>query len=98
MLPEDPRPKARDAGPMTSGRGVRKLLRLAALCLVVGAVLPAAGQSTPPQLGPAPRDSDGRFDNFHGPLPQAGLSVTLPFFARRIVTSFQTPGGKARLE
>ncbi len=39
-------------------------------------------------LGPAPRDDDGRFMNFAGPMPEVGASVTLPFFMRRIVSSF----------
>lgn len=41
------------------------------------------------ELGPAPRDSDGRFRNIAGPLTRPGPAVTFPFFLRRI-------GGKIR--
>ncbi len=70
------------------------MARLGAL-IVLCLVGTAAAETVPPTLGPAPRDSDDRFDNFHGPLPQAGASVTLPFFARRILRSFQRSEGAA---
>lgn len=41
-------------------------------------------------LGPAPRSDDGRFVNVIGPLEQAGPTVTLPFFARRVIGSFRS--------
>jgi N-acyl-phosphatidylethanolamine-hydrolysing phospholipase D len=41
----------------------------------------------------APRDEDGRFRNPGGPIVQAGPSVTLPFFARRVAARFRTPIG-----
>jgi N-acyl-phosphatidylethanolamine-hydrolysing phospholipase D len=58
-------------------------------------------------LGPAPRDESGRFRNFTHPLEQAGPSVTIPFFARRVLGTFrrppvgvpeQEPDARARLE
>jgi len=59
-------------------------LALLALCLVTSvAAEPAIGS-----LGPAPRDSDGRFLNFTGDLPHGSLSVRFPFFLRRIAGSF----------
>jgi N-acyl-phosphatidylethanolamine-hydrolysing phospholipase D len=39
-------------------------------------------------LGPAPRDEDGRFMNFAGAMPEVDASVTLPFFLRRVASSF----------
>ncbi len=46
-----------------------------------------------PAFAPAPRDSDGRFLNEAGEIPQAGPSVTLPFFLRRIGTSITGRSG-----
>lgn len=39
-------------------------------------------------LGPAPRDQDGRFLNAAGPIERAGPSVTVPFFLRRVAGTF----------
>jgi len=47
-------------------------------------------------IGPAPRDADGRFQNPGGPIVQAGMSVTLPFFARRVAARFRIPLGLPR--
>ena len=47
-------------------------------------------------IGPAPRAADGRFQNPGGPIVQAGMSVTLPFFARRVAARFRTPLGLPR--
>ncbi|MDH3202528.1 MAG: MBL fold metallo-hydrolase [Myxococcales bacterium] len=59
-------------------------LALLALCLVTSvAAEPSVGS-----LGPAPRDSDGRFENIAGNLPHGSLSVRIPFFVRRIAGSF----------
>jgi N-acyl-phosphatidylethanolamine-hydrolysing phospholipase D len=44
-------------------------------------------------LGPAPRDEDGRFENFRPGLPRAGFTVTFPFFLRRATSRFRTPAG-----
>lgn len=44
-------------------------------------------------LGPAPRDADGRFENWTPGLPRAGPAVTLPFFLRRIAGRFRSPTG-----
>ncbi len=42
-------------------------------------------------IAPAPRGEDGRFQNPGGPIVQAGPSVTLPFFGRRLAARFRTP-------
>lgn len=64
-----------------------KARALAFAVALAAALAPAAAGadrgSTPPGVGPAPRDAAGRFANFAGPLPRAGASVALPFFARR---------------
>jgi N-acyl-phosphatidylethanolamine-hydrolysing phospholipase D len=51
----------------------------ALLALAAGSALAAPGG-----LGPAPRDAEGRFQNFDGPRAEVPASVTLPFFARRV--------------
>ncbi len=52
----------------------------------------AAEPSTGP-LGPAPRDGEGRFENFTGDLPHGSLGVRFPFFLRRIAGSFRDRPG-----
>lgn len=47
-----------------------------------------ASAAEPPAPFPQPRTDDGRFENLAGELERAGLTVTLPFFARRIGKTF----------
>jgi N-acyl-phosphatidylethanolamine-hydrolysing phospholipase D len=47
-------------------------------------------------IAPAPRDENGRFRNPGRPIVQAGPSVTLPFFGRRVAARFRTPIGLPR--
>jgi N-acyl-phosphatidylethanolamine-hydrolysing phospholipase D len=56
-----------------------------ALLLTLAVASPAI--SGPADLGPAPRDADGRFLNSAGPIDHAGADVTFPFFLRRIGVS-----------
>ncbi|MGB5372440.1 MAG: MBL fold metallo-hydrolase [Polyangiales bacterium] len=56
--------------------------------LALALVSPAAASPFGDALGPAPREEDGRFMNSAGPLPEVSASVTLPFFFRRIASSF----------
>jgi N-acyl-phosphatidylethanolamine-hydrolysing phospholipase D len=63
---------------------------------LVGVLLGGEALATdlPVTLGPAPRDAEGRFRNFHNPLRRAGPSVTLPFFLRRSLSRLRgTPDG-----
>jgi N-acyl-phosphatidylethanolamine-hydrolysing phospholipase D len=70
----------------------------AVLLLALALVSPADASQFEDALGPAPREGDGRFMNFAGPMPEVGISVTLPFFARRIASSFtDTPGALDRV-
>ncbi len=55
---------------------------------VLGA--PDAPRAESFELGPAPRERDGRFINTVGALQRAGPSVTLPFFFRRAAGRFRT--------
>jgi N-acyl-phosphatidylethanolamine-hydrolysing phospholipase D len=55
-------------------------VRLSA-CLLA---LATAGAAAAGELGPAPRDAEGRFQNQDGPRAPAPVRVTLPFFARRV--------------
>jgi N-acyl-phosphatidylethanolamine-hydrolysing phospholipase D len=72
---------------------VRKLL---GALLGLGLALPASGQSP---LTPAPRDAEGRFLNRAGEIPQAGPTVTFPFFLRRFGTTLTgRPGAPSRVE
>jgi N-acyl-phosphatidylethanolamine-hydrolysing phospholipase D len=49
-------------------------------------------------LGPAPRDADGRFENWNGVSAHGTLGVRLPFFLRRARGLFRNrPGEPARL-
>jgi len=70
------------------------------LALFVGLlVMPASASPSRTSLGPAPRDDEGRFINPVGELPHGGLSVRLPFFARRILGSFSDrPGAPPAVE
>jgi N-acyl-phosphatidylethanolamine-hydrolysing phospholipase D len=70
---------------MSSSRNSLALF-LAALALVL--VSPVAASPDQDSLGPAPREDDGRFMNFAGPMPDVSVTVTLPFFLRRIASSF----------
>ncbi len=54
------------------------------LALALGPAAPAQAQ-----LGPAPRDDDGRFRNPVGRLSHGTFSVRFPFFARRVMGSFR---------
>ena len=65
---------------------------LLAFTMVVGLASAASEPALRP-LGPAPRDSDGRFENWTPGLPRAGPSVTLPFFFRRVMAAFRKPEG-----
>ena len=60
----------------------------ALLFLALALVSPAAASPVEDAPGPAPREDDGRFMNFAGYMPEVGVSVTLPFFIRRIASSF----------
>jgi N-acyl-phosphatidylethanolamine-hydrolysing phospholipase D len=64
-----------------------------ALALGLGALAPAPAQPGGDVLGPAPRDAAGRFRNPDGAGPGAPLSVTLPFFARRVFGLLRSPAG-----
>jgi len=63
---------------------VRASLRASLLAAVALATLSAAGMADDANFAAARRDADGRFLNTAGELNQADLTVTLPFFARRI--------------
>lgn len=70
---------------MRRSDGRRGPARLAAAALAGFALgAPAGAQGG---LGPAPRDSDGRFRNEAGALVRPGPGVMLPFFLRRIGSS-----------
>ena len=67
-------------------------LRHGLLLPLLGLALPALAQ---PVLEGAPRDPEGRFLNRAGPIPQAGASVTVPFFLRRFGTTLTGRAGHA---
>lgn len=72
-------------------RHIAAALALAALMLEVPA-------SSGADLGPAPRDTAGRFFNPGGPLSHGSFRVRFPFFLRRIAGSFRDrPGAPERL-
>jgi len=48
------------------------------------------------ELGPAPREEDGRFENPDGPLSHGGMSVRLSFLLRRVGRSFRSQQGAAK--
>jgi N-acyl-phosphatidylethanolamine-hydrolysing phospholipase D len=54
------------------------------LAATTGFAAAARFEASSEPLGPAPRDAEGRFQNFDGPRAKAPASVTLPFFARRV--------------
>jgi N-acyl-phosphatidylethanolamine-hydrolysing phospholipase D len=62
---------------------------LALALIAAGAGATPAGDG----LGPAPRDAEGRFQNFDGPRAGVPVSVTLPFFARRVFGFLRSPEG-----
>ena len=69
-----------------------------ALCVLAALALPLLAAAAPPDLGPAPRDADGRFTNPTGPLSHGSFRVRLPFFLRRFAGSFRTrPGAPGQL-
>jgi len=80
----------RRRGPATrASRHALPLLVLLAAARPVGAA----------ELGPAPRDASGRFQNRAGPIAHAGPLVTLPFFLRRAATTvLGRDGAPARRE
>jgi len=65
-------------------------LGLASLLGLAGA---SAETRSPRPLGPAPRDADGRFENWTPGLSGGGASVRIPFFARRIAARFRDVEG-----
>jgi N-acyl-phosphatidylethanolamine-hydrolysing phospholipase D len=80
---------------------LRIALVVALLALLVWALVAAAGSSLPPSrdLGPAPRDADGRFTNWVGELPHGTVGIRFPFFLRRIGGVFHgRPGIPERVE
>lgn len=62
----------------------------AAGALALAAVLGAPPAAT---FGPAPRDAEGRFQNPDGPRAEVPLSVTLPFFGRRMLGFLRSAQG-----
>ena len=69
-----------------------------ACALVLAFVLLAASTVRASELGPAPRDADGRFINPTGPLSHGSFGVRFPFFLRRIASSFRhRPGAPERV-
>ena len=66
----------------------RNNLSRVVLVLAMALVSPATASPLEDALGPAPREGDGRFMNFAGPMPEVSASVTLPFFVRRVASSF----------
>ncbi len=66
----------------------RRYLGRAIAVLAMALVSSAAASPLEDALGPAPREDDGRFINFAGSMPEVSASVTLPFFIRRIASSF----------
>jgi len=61
----------------------------------LGLVASVSAESSVGELGPAPRDSDGRFMNFAGELSHGSLSTRLPFFWRRVKGSLLGRDGVA---
>jgi N-acyl-phosphatidylethanolamine-hydrolysing phospholipase D len=68
---------------------VRRSLFALAVALAAGAASAQVGGG----LGPAPRDAAGRFQNFDGPRADVPVSVTLPFFARRVLGFLRSAEG-----
>jgi N-acyl-phosphatidylethanolamine-hydrolysing phospholipase D len=68
-----------------------------ALGLLLGGIGTPAGARAA-GLGPAPRDAEGRFQNFDGPRAPVRAAVRLPFFARRVAGVLRgTEGAPARV-
>jgi N-acyl-phosphatidylethanolamine-hydrolysing phospholipase D len=63
--------------------------------MVLVLILPTLAGGQDLDLGPAPREPDGRFVNPVGPLPRPGLRVGLPFVLRRIRRSVLPRPGAA---
>lgn len=61
----------------------------------LGLVASVSAESSVGELGPAPRDGDGRFMNFAGELSHGSLSTRLPFFWRRVKGSLLGRDGVA---
>jgi N-acyl-phosphatidylethanolamine-hydrolysing phospholipase D len=87
---------------ITAGVAARSVTALAALIACGGGALiaplptgtaDAEARIRRNALGPAPRDSRGRFENWNAGLPRAGLDVTVPFFLRRIAGRFRSVTG-----
>ncbi len=71
----------------------RKPTDFALAALVLGLVTSVAAEPSVGPLGPAPRDAEGRFENFAGNSSHGSLMVRIPFFVRRIVGSFRDRPG-----
>lgn len=71
----------------------RKSTDLGLAALALGVVSSVAAEPAGSSLGPAPRDAEGRFENFTGDLPHGSLGVRFPFFLRRIAGSFRDRPG-----
>ena len=68
------------------------------LCLWLALATPVAAASDTSPLGPAPRDTEGRFENPVGELPHGTFWTRFPFFLRRIAGSFRDrPGAPDRV-
>ena len=69
-----------------------RIVRLAIPALCVLAALHSAaefGAIEPRDLGPAPREADGRFTNWKGGLSHGSFGVRFPFLMRRLGTLFR---------
>ena len=73
----------------------KKALARAAGLAGLGLVASVSAESTVAELGPAPRDREGRFTNFAGELSHGSLSTRLPFFWRRVKGSLMGRDGVA---
>ena len=62
-------------------------------CALLAALLAAPAFSEEDPLGPAPRDDDGRFENWAGPFERPGPGVFVPFALRRLAKIFRSPTG-----
>jgi N-acyl-phosphatidylethanolamine-hydrolysing phospholipase D len=66
---------------------------LIVLCAVLALAIPTPVAAKDLDLGPAPREPDGRFLNEAGRLRRAGVRVTLPFVLRRAAGRFRRRSG-----
>jgi len=72
--------------------------RLVVAALTLAALLAAPPPSRAQELGPAPRDAEGRFTNWVGELSHSGFGVRFPFFLRRMAGAFrERPGAPERV-